>query len=87
MDTALENTLALEKAIRTNDRAVRQGGWGDSDHALWITKGCLQALTDLIDEDVKLRPRNHSWNDAKEVIGKLPSHIVAFHGYKTAEHS
>jgi hypothetical protein len=31
LDAPFENTLALEKAIRTNDGAVRQGGFGDSD--------------------------------------------------------
>jgi hypothetical protein len=45
-DTPFENTLALEKAIGTNDRAVRQGGLGESDLSVQITKNaCVASRT------------------------------------------
>ena len=44
-DAPFENTLALEKAIRTNDRAVRQGGFGDSDKDACVASRTTNGIT------------------------------------------
>lgn len=65
MDTEqapLENIMALEKAIRTNDRAVRQGGFGDSDHALWLARANFRLSRTLLKKEslVRSAPRDFS---------------------------
>jgi DNA-directed RNA polymerase len=83
MDTyelPLEHQMALEKADRNNERAIRQSGYGASDLGLHLTQKYLRAVSEYIENDLKELDKNAAVNDAKIVIGQLRPEVIALSG-------
>lgn len=83
----LELSLAIDKAEKKNQRAIRSAGYGASDLGMHITKTYVEKLAAHIKENLKGSHLNAGYKDGLRIIGQLSDETIALCALQTALHS